>query len=435
MNISSAASNVSSYAQPRVLFVDTTRRAVGARLPLAFSRLECRIGTVCPAHGHPARALASRIETFIYRPLRPLQSIRDAMLSFDPCIVVPVCERAVEHLHRLHAWACENSFPQIVACIERSLGPAESYAIVASRFKLLSTAAEEGILVPAMIDLRNAEDLRTGNSAAGFPWVIKADGSSGGLGIEIAENVGAAEQFIARHQRRARTSTFLRRLCTSRDRPAVVAEWRRLPGPMMAQAWIAGRPANCSVVCWQGEVLAAISVEVLATSGRNGPASLVEIVDGHNMLKAARRLAARLRLSGFFGLDFMIESATRNTYLIEMNPRCTPSAAFELGTGRNLPAALWARLTGRPEPHTDPMTAKKTVAIFPQVPESYGRTSDGYYDVPVDSPELAYALLHPWRLHSWFGEGLLRLRKMKSSPDGARLNQERTAPRQIEGRA
>jgi predicted ATP-grasp superfamily ATP-dependent carboligase len=54
------------------------------------------------------------------------------------------------------------------------------------------------------------------------------------------------------------------------------------------------------------------------------------------MMFAAERLAHRLDLSGFFGLDFMIEDNTETTYPIEMNPRCTQFCHLQLGKGRDI---------------------------------------------------------------------------------------------------
>lgn len=419
MSVPAYASNPVLQSHPRVLFVDTSRRAVGARLAHTLSRLGCRVGIICPAQGHPSKSLSHRIDTFIYRPLQALQSLRDAILAFDPNVLIPVCDRAVELLHSLHAWAGEKGYRQIAACIERSLGPVESFPVVSSRHKLLALAAEEGIPVPAMIELRGVRDVQERRLEGRFPWVIKTDGSSGGQGVKIVEDAGSAQRFIALQLRRPRASTLLRRLCTSRDRAAVLAEWGRPPAAIMAQAWIAGRPANCSVVCSQGEVLAAISAEVIATSGPTGPATLIEIVEGHDMLKAATRIAARLRLTGFFGLDFMIESATGNTYLVEMNPRCTPSSSLEQAGGRNLAAAFYAHLAGQPQPLAQPLAMKKKIAVVPHASGDSGVPSEYDYDVPVDAPELARALLHPWRAHNWLGLWLIRMLGLKSSPHRA----------------
>src|SRR5258708_34335612 len=84
------------------------------------------------------------------------------------------------------------------------------------------------------------------------------------------------------------------------------------------------------------------------------------------MMVAAERIAHRLGLSGFFGLDFMIEDRSDTTYLIEMNPRCTPLSHLQLGKGRDLVEALWAQVSGQPLREIPTVTKNAMIAYFPQ---------------------------------------------------------------------
>jgi len=114
------------------------------------------------------------------------------------------------------------------------------------------------------------------------------------------------------------------------------------------------------------------------------------------MVLAARILARRLELSGFFGLDFMIEEETGSCYLIEMNPRSTPLAHLALGMGRDPLAALAARLSGAAPSARQPVTQEDLIAYFPQAwhwdPNSeFLKIS--FCDVPSSEPELVKDLL------------------------------------------
>ena len=71
-------------------------------------------------------------------------------------------------------------------------------------------------------------------------------------------------------------------------------------------------------------------------------------------------------MSGFFGLDFMIEKETGAAWLIEMNARSTQASALMLGAGKNLPAAVCASLTGKHEPESEPVTHLRRIAYFPK---------------------------------------------------------------------
>jgi hypothetical protein len=211
------------------------------------------------------------------------------------------------------------------------------------------------------------------------------------------------------------TARFLKRLVVDRDPYWVQTWWRRIKPPIVAQAFIKGRPANMIASCWRGELLDTISAEVVQAQGATGSATVVRIVDSPEMLLAARTIARRLELSGFFGLDFMIEDQTEGYYLIEMNPRCTPLSHLALGMGRDPLAALAARLSGAAPSARQPITRDDLIAYFPQAwhwdPNSeFLKTS--FCDVPHSEPELVKDLLQiPWPDRSLLARLSNRLRR------------------------
>jgi hypothetical protein len=151
------------------------------------------------------------------------------------------------------------------------------------------------------------------------------------------------------------------------------------------------------VVCWQGRVLAGIGVEVVNAMGPTEPAVVVRVVDTSNMIRAAERLARRLALSGFIGLDFMIEDHSRAMYLIEMNPRCTPPCHIQLGKGRDLIGALAAQLSGEALQEIPPVTKNDLIAYFPQAWDSKSRfLESSFQDLPEGEPDLLQELRQPW---------------------------------------
>ena len=90
----------------------------------------------------------------------------------------------------------------------------------------------------------------------------------------------------------------------------------------------------------------------------------------------------------------MLDSHTGNAYLIEINPRATQVGHLALGSGRDLPAALYAALSGNPVQAAPKVTENDTITLFPQEwvrdPASPYLTS-GYHDVPWEEPELLRA--------------------------------------------
>jgi len=143
---------------------------------------------------------------------------------------------------------------------------------------------------------------------------------------------------------------------------------------------------------------------------------VVRVIDNPQMLLAAERLADRLGLSGFFGLDFMLEEATGLPYLIEMNPRCTPLCHLQLGPGRDLIGALSAQLSGQPLQQTPAVTENDTIAYFPQAWHWHGDAEllkSSFQDVPWEEPELVKELFRlQWPDRSLLARVSDRLRHM-----------------------
>jgi len=134
----------------RILLTDTTCWPVVPRLVMRFQKLGATLAVVCPTPDHPVQSLRQPVPTYSYSGFHPLSSLRTAIESFDPAMVVPACDRSVQHLHQLHA-ICRaegGNALSISRLIRRSLGSSQSYSVVSSRYALLRVARQEGIRVP-----------------------------------------------------------------------------------------------------------------------------------------------------------------------------------------------------------------------------------------------------------------------------------------------
>jgi hypothetical protein len=162
------------------------------------------------------------------------------------------------------------------------------------------------------------------------------------------------------------------------------------------QRLVEGRPANAMLACRNGEVLSMVSVAVLAAESLTGASTIVQRIRDARMERAARKLAARLQLTGFYGLDFMIETGTGTPYLIEVNPRCTQLGHLEFADQASLAAAFSAEMRGVPRPPPGGAVPRETIGFFPQALETLRSGSRHakhcYLDVPSDEPQLAAEL-------------------------------------------
>jgi carbamoylphosphate synthase large subunit len=90
------------------------------------------------------------------------------------------------------------------------------------------------------------------------------------------------------------------------------------------------------------------------------------VVDNPEMFKVAHDVVRWLGISGFCGFDFVIEETSGQAYLIEINPRATQINHLTLGAGRDLAAALRARVADEPVGESQAVTGRDTIALFPQ---------------------------------------------------------------------
>jgi hypothetical protein len=184
----------------------------------------------------------------------------------------------------------------------------------------------------------------------------------------------------------------INRVLRDRDWTPVLRFARRERRVVSAQQFIdGGKEGNMAVVCWRGEVLQCICLEVVRTWQAGGPSSVVRVIDQPEMVEAARRIVRRLEFSGFCGFDFIFEPATGRPLLLEMNARPTQVAHLALGAGRDLTSALRCALLGVPLQERPAVTDNDLIALFPHEWQRDPRSPmlrDGYHDVPKDQPEL-----------------------------------------------
>jgi carbamoylphosphate synthase large subunit len=386
----------------KILLTATKRWPSAARLMIEFSRLGHIVSIIRPVYGHPSRKVRAVHNAFPYRPLAPLESLAAAIEAARPDLIIPCDDLGVRHLHLLHASkrARYASAFDIPALIVRSLGPPESYATVNSRYLLLKLSREDGIRTPETSVINELGELDRRHSIQPFPWVLKADGTTGGNGVRVVQSLDEARRCFTDLRGSPGLMRMLKRLTVDRDLILERQLWdgmRRIRPAVVAQSFIRGNPANCAVVCWKGNILAGVGCEAVSTESPTGPATVVRLVDNAEMMSAAEKIARRLGLSGFFGLDFVIEEGTGAAYLIEMNPRCTPPSHLRLGIGRDMIGALSAQLTGIPLREPASITQSNLIAYFPQaLLRNSELLSSCYHDIPERESELIQELLQPW---------------------------------------
>ena len=377
---------------PTILLATTSRWYPTARLGMALANAGCTVEVVCPA-GHPIGKTKCVRRMHVYRGLAPLVSFARAISISKADFIVSGDDLATRHLHLLYVQEKSKGNPDSTICalIEHSLGSSETFPVVSARAAFMDVADKEGIRVPATQVIRNTDDLRAWVERTGLPTVLKADGTSGGDGVRIARTLTEAERCFRELQSPPLLARAVKRAVLDHDKTMLGPSILRRRPMVNAQAFVAGREATSTIMCWKGTVLASLHFEVVNKTTAAGHATVVRLIESAEMSTAVERVVQRLGLSGFYGFDFMLEASSGHAYLIEVNPRSTQVGHLSMGAGHDLPGALYAALSGKSVQPSQKVTEKDTVALFPQEwirdPESqYLRSA--YHDVPWDEPEL-----------------------------------------------
>ena len=419
--------------KPTVLVAATERWFPTARLAMALRNAGCVVEIVCPS-GHPVSKTCAARRIHRYNGLLPLRSLVRAIDTANPDLVIPADDLATRHLHDLYRRANHlgTNGSRVCALIERSVGSPEGFDIVYARTPFLRLAKAEGIRVPQTEVVADQAELLNWIPRMGFPVVLKADASSGGDGVRIVKTVEEAQGAFRKLHAPPLLARAVKHALIDRDLNLLGPSLFQRRPTVNAQAFVSGHEATSIMTCWDGTVLASLQFEVLQKVKSTGHATVVRAIEHPEIASAGVKIARRLKLSGFYGLDFMLEAGTKNPYLIEINPRTTQVGHLALGPARDLPAALYAAVTGNTVVPSPPVTANDTIALFPQEwkrdPASPFLLS-AYHDVPWAEPELVRACASQVRNRSeqHSVEPAIEHRSVSSSPISAPVAKSQAA--------
>jgi hypothetical protein len=391
----------------RVLIIATNKWPATGQLLLALIKVGFDIAVVCP-QGSPIRKIRNLSAQYNYRSRPTLVSITEAISDWAPSLLICNDDDAVRELHAIYRQArvesgnSENA--ALIELIETSLGDPRSFAVTRSKSRLLSVAQALKIRCPPTFVSNSYQEIDRQVGRIEYPVLIKLDESWGGRGVRLAPD--ERELLLA-----ALELSFppiwpsSLKWLAARITQQLPDRWRvSLPQNISIQHYISGRPANRAVVCWQGRVLAGISVEAIETASPFGPTTLARIVDDGELADAAEKIVANQKLSGFLGFDFMLDRANR-AWLLEMNPRATPTCHLRF-KAPSLPAALFSAVAGR-HPNDDVRELPHDmIAVFPNRVSRQALHS--YFD---DAPEGEEEFVEASRRPSFLAKILGKIKK------------------------
>lgn len=408
----SCLSQEQDLQKPIVMVIAALWWPTAGRIAIMLAKVGFRVAVVSPP-GSVIRKIKSVDAHYTYLPWAGLKSITRAIEACSPDFLICSDEQAVTNLHHLHSCASkakdDPKAARLVELIEASLGDPASFALARKKAAFMECAHSVGVRYARTTIVPNESSLESELFGAAYPIVIKADGIWGGLAdgswggraVRIVWNKEEARKAFHDLETPFSPFTWLKAVVRSIDSLSLqpfldrILEQRRA---VMLQDYVVGRCANRAVVCLDGKSLAGISVEAHETADATGPATVVRIINHAEMSGTVEIMVKRLGLTGFYGFDFIVDSANQ-AWLIEMNPRLTPTCHLSLDDGTNLSAALFSRITGaRTIPRVASSITDKIITLFPQgsvrSPSSAYQTSC-YHDVPWEELDYVRACLRP----------------------------------------
>jgi len=429
------AGHLQNRVAPSILLTATLRWPIAARLAIAFSRMGCRVEAICPRQ-HPVTKIRAVRRIYPYAALMPLASLRAAIIAAAPDLIIPCDDDAAIHLHQLYVCAgvVDSSTNALRMLIARSLGTPEASSFATTRGQLIALATEVGVRVPDTTIVTTPGELHAWLAQHGFPAVIKIDRTWGGQGVAVVHSHAEAQRAFAHMAFRPTMVNVVARMLLDRDPFVFLNTLKKKRRIVTVQEFISGTPANRAVACWQGKVLAGISVEAIRTQHPTGPATVVRVIGNSEMTEAVDRMVHRLGISGLWGADFILEASTGAAYLVEMNPRATPICHLALGVGQDLPVALYTQLMDAPPRTPSAHIDHDVIAIFPgewQRDPASAYLVSGHHDIPLDEPALIRDCIdRPWSERGLIARAWARMRsrpttsstRKKGSPGMGRLS-------------
>lgn len=379
---------------PKLLLISVLPYFLCPQLVREFQRVGFRV-EVTAARQHPVYSLKCPpvihdlgvMSSVSVGPWGARANIRRSIIRSRPDLVVP-CDDLAGRLLRQIGGTASGRLRDV---IERSLGPVSSYRILDSRSEQVALARRSGVRTPSSLAVRDRADLVGALDTIGLPAFLKRDGTWAGEGVAEIDRPDDLAAIWARISRAHSLPTTLRHVSHTGWRYALTNARLRRPS-IQLQAAVSGQPANCAVLCKDGEILASISAVALETTSATGPASIVRVIEHAEIADIAAKLVQSLGGNGFFGMDFIL-SDSGDVFFLEINARPTPIALLPVATSPDLIARLFEIITGTPAAPRDPIT-RDLIALFPQELSRDANSpyfARAHHYLPADETELIAA--------------------------------------------
>ena len=385
-----------------VLIATTVHWASTTRLALALADSGLRIAAVAPAQ-HALHRMSAIAASRVCSPHSGFAgAMTKAITTLRPAMVIPGDDRAARGLYALHDRMAGRGGRglAIARVIRRSLGDPSSFPILARKSRFADFCAAEGLPMPETVVVHGRRQFQALLACASLPQVLKLDGRWGGRGVHVIRTIAEAnDAFDHLMAWRGWRSAFRRALEELSAAPLLAKIHGDAPA-ISLQHFVEGGLANRAVLCREGTVLAGITVASVQLGEETGPSTVVRVIDHGGINDLTARIVRRLNLSGFIGVDLVLDAAGGRPWIIELNPRPTQVCHLAFSQESDMVSALACALRGAP---ARPLPRQiygegRVIALYPgekwRDPGSvHLGTAD--HDIPWHQPEFIAAYRTP----------------------------------------
>jgi carbamoyl-phosphate synthase large subunit len=322
-----------------------------------------------------------------------LSSLTGVVNMWGPDLIVAGDQETTLFLQRVVELAAAGRLPHVnqdvLATITRSLGDLAGYRTARSKIAQHAIMTELGFATPVQTIVESVDQAVELARLMTYPVVLKLDGRYGGDGVAICRTDDDIRSAWGRFRPGTRNRDYLKTVTRRLLGDELGQAWACADAKIIVQQFIPGTPATHCLVAYQGEVLTGFSaVAEQANPWPHGPSTVVRLIENSTMRAASAALIRRLGLTGFAGLDFILEAGASSPWFLECNPRLTQICHLGRYVGRDLCDALFHRLNSQAWTAGD-FRADAVVALFPQ--EWMRDPISPYFesaihDVPWDDP-------------------------------------------------
>jgi len=375
---------------PSVLLVSTTTHWLGtARIPRALANAGFAVALLTPPN---SLAEKSRFVSKVgHLPdnatlAQWVHAFAAMVRATVPQLVLPCDDTAFRLLQMLVLSPPQGLQPalqlELASLIRKSLGDPGHYRASIDKTLLPHAAEVLGVSVPAYAVVSNLAEAEAFAVDCGYPMVLKRRYGFAGQGVAICADPSELGRAFAEFARA--DALDLERFTDTR---------------LLAQVYVAGPVVSRSSVAWEGQELAGTTREKLTQNpAQTGPATVVRYFHQPEVARFSAALARGFGMTGFVGIEYIVDLRDGRARLLEVNRRITPGASTGELVGVDLCVALHAKMIGAPStvPADVPSGFERIVARFPQewLRDPQSRYLREYpVDAPWDDPELLEAML------------------------------------------